>query len=40
MGDFVLLLAVYGVLIGGRLGYVLFYGWSDLLRDPLYLFRL
>lgn len=40
VGDFVIMLAVYGVLIGGRLGYVLFYGWSDLLFDPLYVFRL
>ncbi len=28
-----------GVIIGGRLGYVLFYGTEELLRDPLSLFR-
>ncbi len=26
--------AVLGVLLGGRLGYVLFYGWSNLMADP------
>lgn len=40
VGDFVIMLAVYGVLIGGRLGYVLFYGWQDIGSDPLYVFRL
>ncbi len=29
-----------GVIVGGRLGYVLFYGWQWLLEDPLYLFRI
>lgn len=28
-----------GVVIGGRLGYMLFYGWDQLLADPLNLFR-
>ncbi len=28
-----------GVLLGGRIGYVLFYGFSTLVQDPLYLFR-
>lgn len=27
--------AVLGVLLGGRIGYMLFYGWEALLRDPL-----
>jgi len=26
--------AIVGVIVGGRLGYVLFYGFEDLLRDP------
>ncbi|MEY2867424.1 MAG: hypothetical protein RIQ43_1450, partial [Pseudomonadota bacterium] len=26
-----------GVVIGGRVGYVLFYGWSDFIADPLFL---
>ncbi|TVS13557.1 MAG: prolipoprotein diacylglyceryl transferase [Wenzhouxiangella sp.] len=39
VGDF-LFWGVVGVIVGGRLGYVLFYGWSDLLADPLFLFRL
>jgi phosphatidylglycerol:prolipoprotein diacylglycerol transferase len=28
-----------GVIVGGRLGYVLFYGWGELSRDPLYLLK-
>ncbi|WP_112459577.1 prolipoprotein diacylglyceryl transferase [Vibrio variabilis] len=28
-----------GVVIGGRVGYVLFYGFEELLQDPLYLFK-
>ncbi|NDY95909.1 prolipoprotein diacylglyceryl transferase [Wenzhouxiangella limi] len=31
---------VVGVVAGGRIGYVLFYGLSDLMADPLLLFRL
>ncbi len=29
-----------GVILGGRIGYVLFYGFSRFLSDPLYLFRI
>ena len=29
-----------GVVIGGRIGYVLFYGWAEFLADPVYLFRI
>ncbi|TKB49375.1 prolipoprotein diacylglyceryl transferase [Ferrimonas sediminicola] len=32
--------AFLGVVLGGRLGYVLFYGWQWLLEDPLYLFKI
>jgi len=28
-----------GAVLGGRIGYVLFYGFDQLLRDPLWLFR-
>ena len=28
-----------GVVLGGRIGYVLFYAWDNLLSDPLLLFR-
>ena len=31
---------VIGVIVGGRLGYVLFYAFGDLLSDPLLLFRI
>ena len=39
LGD-LLFWGVIGVVAGGRIGYVLFYGLSDLLADPLLLFRL
>lgn len=32
--------AMIGVIIGGRLGYVLFYGFERLIADPLYLFAI
>lgn len=32
--------AFLGVVLGGRLGYVLFYGWQWFIEDPLYLFRI
>ncbi|MDP5057950.1 MAG: prolipoprotein diacylglyceryl transferase [Pseudomonadales bacterium] len=28
-----------GVILGGRIGYVVFYGWQSLVQDPLSLFR-
>ncbi|WP_106478698.1 prolipoprotein diacylglyceryl transferase [Phytohalomonas tamaricis] len=28
-----------GVVLGGRLGYALFYGWAEFARDPLWIFR-
>lgn len=31
---------VFGVVVGGRLGFALFYGWETLLRDPLWVIRL
>jgi len=43
-GDFIAAAALFGVFLGGRLGYVLFYqlpesGWDTLWRDPLILVR-
>jgi phosphatidylglycerol:prolipoprotein diacylglycerol transferase len=38
VGD-VLFYGMLGVILGGRLGYVLFYGFDSLLQDPLFLFR-
>ena len=37
--DDVLFFAVIGVLAGGRLGYLLFYGYERVLADPSYIFR-
>ena len=38
--DDLLFYVVLGVILGGRLGYTLFYGSSHLLQDPLSLFRI
>jgi phosphatidylglycerol---prolipoprotein diacylglyceryl transferase len=32
--------AMIGVVIGGRIGYLLFYIWPDFIKDPLILFRI
>jgi phosphatidylglycerol:prolipoprotein diacylglycerol transferase len=40
LSGFMMHLAIYGVLLGGRLGYVLLYAWNDFLHDPLFLFRI
>jgi len=39
VGDFITGCAVFGVLIGGRLGHMLFYDFAELVRDPLVIFR-
>ncbi|MDQ6626048.1 MAG: prolipoprotein diacylglyceryl transferase [Verrucomicrobiota bacterium] len=38
VGDFITWAALFGVMLGGRLGYVLFYK-PEMLRDPLSIFR-
>jgi phosphatidylglycerol:prolipoprotein diacylglycerol transferase len=38
VGDFITWAALFGVMLGGRLGYVLFYR-PEMLRDPLSIFR-
>ncbi|MES2439204.1 MAG: prolipoprotein diacylglyceryl transferase [Verrucomicrobiota bacterium] len=42
--DFIAAAALFGVFMGGRIGYILFYhlpkvGWSGLVQDPLLVFR-
>lgn len=39
VSNFVVMLAFFGVFLGGRLGYVLLYGFDSLLDDPLYAFK-
>jgi len=39
LSNFIVHIAIYGVFLGGRLGYVLFYAWNTFLNDPLFLFR-
>jgi phosphatidylglycerol:prolipoprotein diacylglycerol transferase len=39
VGDFITGCAVFGVLLGGRIGYMLFYDFAGFLRDPLVFFR-
>ena len=38
--DDLLFYGMLGVIVGGRLGYALFYGWDQLSSDPLYLFKI
>jgi phosphatidylglycerol---prolipoprotein diacylglyceryl transferase len=38
--DDLLFYGALGVIVGGRLGYVLFYGFSQFLANPLYLFKI
>ncbi|MEN8254165.1 MAG: prolipoprotein diacylglyceryl transferase [Verrucomicrobiota bacterium] len=37
--NFVVMLAFFGVFFGGRIGYVLLYGFGSFLENPLYLFK-
>ncbi len=39
VGDFITWAAVFGVMVGGRLGHMLFYDWPQWLHDPLMFFR-
>jgi len=38
--DDLIFYAMLGVIIGGRLGYCLVYGWDQLTSDPLYIFKI
>ena len=38
--DDLIFYCMLGVIVGGRLGYCLVYGWHELLRDPLYIFKI
>src|ERR1700677_757369 len=40
VGDFITWAALFGVMLGGRLGYVLFYKFSDYAAHPLDIFKL
>ncbi len=40
VGDFIFGTAFFGVILGGRIGYMLFYNLPSLLADPLVFFRL
>lgn len=39
LSNFIVHIAIYGVFLGGRLGYVLFYAGNAFLHDPLFLLR-
>ena len=39
VGDFITWCAVFGVMLGGRLGWAIFYGWREVLAHPLSLLR-
>ena len=38
--DDLIFYCMLGVILGGRFGYVVFYGWQQLVSDPLYVFRI
>lgn len=38
--DDLIFYAMVGVIVGGRLGYSIFYGWQLWLEDPLYIFKI
>ena len=38
--DDLIFYVMLGVILGGRLGYTLFYGWGEIARDPLYIFKI
>lgn len=38
--DDLIFYGMLGVILGGRLGYSLFYGWDELTSDPLYIFKI
>jgi phosphatidylglycerol:prolipoprotein diacylglycerol transferase len=40
VADFITGTALFGVVLGGRLGYMLLYDWENFSRDPLILFKL
>ncbi len=39
VGDFITWAAVFGVMLGGRIGWAIFYGWQDVAANPLTLFK-
>lgn len=39
LSNFMVYLAIFGVFLGGRLGYVIFYAWDTFVQDPLFAFR-
>ena len=39
VGDFITGTALFGVILGGRLGYMLFYDWTNFIQDPLIFFK-
>jgi phosphatidylglycerol:prolipoprotein diacylglycerol transferase len=39
VADFIMWAALFGVLIGGRLGSMIFYNWNGWIHDPLMFFR-
>ena len=38
--DDLIFYCMLGVILGGRLGYVFFYGWDNLMADPLYIVKI
>lgn len=39
LSNFIVQIAIFGVFLGGRLGYVFFYAWDTFIHDPLFALR-
>lgn len=39
LSNFIVHLAIFGIFLGGRLGFVLLYAWDTFLHDPLFVLR-
>ena len=39
VGDFITGTALFGVILGGRLGYMFFYDWNNFIHDPVIFFK-
>src|SRR5579862_4733629 len=40
VGDFITGAAIFGVMVGGRVGYIVFYKWADYAAHPLNVFKI
>jgi phosphatidylglycerol:prolipoprotein diacylglycerol transferase len=39
LGDFIIYTAMFGAVLGGRVGFIILYSWEEFIRNPLLLFK-